>query len=141
LGAKPQSPTGNETRKIYALVCCQFLVAKISTLGPRKWEIFWADPKFWGPLAPPPKGVGGRGSCRLVDVVGGKAHKNFGKNLTRGFRAKSTRKIFPQAGNALVVNKKKNQTRIIKSSTNYTARCTAFSALTLLAGHQEEHPV
>ena len=40
MGANPHSPTGNETPKIYGLVCCQFLVAKILTPGPRKWEIF-----------------------------------------------------------------------------------------------------
>jgi len=58
MGAKPHSPTGKWTPKIYGLVRSQFLVAKISTPRNRKWEIFGADPKFWGPLAPPLMGVG-----------------------------------------------------------------------------------
>ena len=95
MGAKSHSPTGNQTPKIYGLVHCQFLVAKISTPEHWKWEIFWPGPKFWGPLAPPPKGVGGRESCRLVDLVKGYAHKNFCENRNSGFREKPTRKFFP----------------------------------------------
>ena len=118
LGAKPHAPTGNETPKIYGLVRCQFLVAQISTPGNRKWEIFWAGPKFWGPLAPPPMGVGGRGSCRLVDLVRVYVHKIFWENRNSGFREKSTFNFWKILWSAIRVNKYRIQTRIIKSSTS-----------------------
>jgi len=73
------------------------MVAKISTTGNRKWEIFWADPNFWGSLAPPPMGVGGQGSCRSIDLVEGYDHENFRKNRNSGFREKSTCHFSPWA--------------------------------------------
>ena len=49
MGAKPHSPTGKWTPKIYGLVRSQFLVAKISTPGNRKWEIFKLTENFGAP--------------------------------------------------------------------------------------------
>jgi len=74
-------------------------------------RFFLADPKIWGSLAPPPMGVGGRRSCRSVDLVEGYAQKNFCRNLTRGFREKWTFHFSPWA--PLWATKERNGHRYI----------------------------